>query len=69
MIPENQLRAIQQIAAELKASGDRESTLMSDVLYAAAGYGFVGGRDLEEFSGTVHGMVLEVRSHWEKKLR
>jgi hypothetical protein len=69
VIPENQLRAIQKIAQELQDSGNRESCLMAAILFAAASYGFVGGRDLEEFSGAVHGMVLEVRSHWEKKLR
>jgi hypothetical protein len=62
VIPENQIQAIQKIAYELRESGDRESALMAAILFAAAGFGVVGGLDLEEFSTVVQDVVVEVRN-------
>lgn len=64
MIPENQIQAIQKIAYELRESGGRESVLMAAILFASAGFGVVGGRDLKEFSDAVQDVVVEVRNRY-----
>ena len=64
MIPENKLRAIQEIAQELQDSGSRESCQMASILFAASAYGMAGGAHLKEFREMVNDSTKRLQADY-----